>query len=1025
MSDSGKHTAHKALAAVAWTIAGLFVVIIALLWGATYWLTSDRITELVERYAGRYLDADVSVKKAKFTIWSTWPHFRLEIDSLSIVSRTLPADVKRQLPEGSDSLLTLDRFSGGINVVKLIGGDIWLGDVDADGLWLNLVAYNDSINNYNIVLSESESRFKMPYVTVKSLNFRNLKKISYYSAATTAEIEADITDASLRRDSVDRNFYHMNMEGRFDAKVENLEIFRQFPFSLRGDAGLNFKPFKAKFENCSLQLANVTTSVNMSLDVGDEVRISAMQSQVSPFNVMQLLNYLPSAWLPDLNGITSDMEVEASVRLTAPWTLTATTLPSFNVDFTVPSSSLTYRLADGRTFNLHNVNLEASLVFDGRDVDASYFSVPRFEVGGEGMKFDISGRLDGLTGSPWVEVQVKSEADCARLAELWPALKGYSLKGAATGDTKITFGMESLTAGTVRDVNLSGDFDFKGLSLTDNAAKLKIRNDAAHLKLNTSTQALNGAAFAAADANITAQFGDLAVTMPGLALDSKGTTLAGRLGSEDTIAVRVGSKTLSITQQGIKASLEGFKTKLSAIRHARPELASAQYKVMPDTISTGPHTPEWLQMEAPQAWRKLITSWLLSGSIGAESGVLVTDAYPAPFDMGRLALDWTTDSVMLRRIGLSTQATGLEMGGSVANLEKFMLMGGAEPLRLRFDMALDTVNINQLAHTYETGKVKSLMAADPGLTEAQASKEVATVKASDTLSRSDTTTLLLPRNIDADVRLTAAGTVYTNLHLYDLGTHIRLRDGAAEIDSLRISSSFGRAMLNVRMQTANPLAYGVDLGLWLESIDLVRFFEKFQTVAKMWPQMTNLSGFLSAQADMNFRLFPTMDLNIPTLQARIGLEGTDLKVHQSRFIRHITRMLLIRTDKDIEIPTVKVKAQVHDNLLQLDPFLFVFNRYRLHMLGMNDFAGNLYYHIGVEKSPVPFKFGINIEGTYGKPKLRFGGYRYDPDKAMQLNSIVKNDRINVVNEVKYYLRKFLRSASEAAAPQPSDTTGRR
>ncbi len=1025
MSDSGKHTLRKALVATGWTIAGLIVLIIVALWGATYWLTSDRITELTERYAGRYLNADVSMKRAKFTIWSTWPHFRLEIDSLSVVSRTLPDDIRKELPAGSDSLLTLDRFSGGINVVKLIAGDIWLGDVDADGLWLNLVAYNDTVNNYNIVLSESESQFKMPYITVNSLNFRNLKKISYYSAATTADIEADITDASLKRDSTDRNSYHMDMEGRFDAKVQNLELFRQFPFSLRGDAALHFKPFKARFENCKLTLANVTTSVNMSLDVGDEVSISAMRSQVSPFNVMQLLNYLPSAWLPDLNGITSDMVVEAAVRLTAPWTLTATTLPSFNVDFTVPSSSLTYRLADGRTFDLRNVNLEASLVFDGRDVDASYFSVPRFEVGGEGMKFDISGRLDGLTGSPSVEMQVKSEADCGRIAQFWPTLKGYDLQGSAKGDTKITFNMESLTGGAVRDVNLTGDFDFKNLSLNDKAGKLRVKNDAAHLKLKSRTQALSGAAFAAADASVTAQFGNIGLTMPGVVIDSKGTTVAGRLGSEDTISVQIGSKTLSITEQGLKASLQGFKTALSAIRHARPELAAAEYKVMPDTITTGPHTPEWLQLQAPQAWRNLISSWLLSGSVGADSGVLVTASYPAPFNMGKLALDWTTDSVMLRRIGLETQATGLEMGGSVGNLERFLLMGGTEPLRLRFDMALDTVNINQLARTYETGKIKDLMAADPGLSEAQASKEVSTVKESDTLSRGDTTTLLLPRNIDADVRLTAAGTVYTNLNLYDLGTHIRLRDGAAEIDSLRISSSFGHAMLNVKMQTANPLAYGVNVGLWLEDIDLVKFFQKFQTVAKMWPQMTNLSGFLSAQANMDFRLFPTMDLNIPTLQARIGLEGTDLKVHQSHFIRHITRMLLIRTDKDIEIPTVKVHAQVHDNLLQLDPFLFVFNRYRLHMLGMNDFAGNLYYHIGVEKSPVPFKFGINIEGTYGRPKLRFGRYSYDPDKAMQLNSIVKNDRINVVNEVKYYLRKFVRSASQAAAPQPSDTTARR
>ena len=134
---------------------------------------------------------------------------------------------------------------------------------------------------------------------------------------------------------------------------------------------------------------------------------------------------------------------------------------------------------------------------------------------------------------------------------------------------------------------------------------------------------------------------------------------------------------------------------------------------------------------------------------------------------------------------------------------------------------------------------------------------------------------------------------------------------------------------------------------------------------------------------------------------------------QSPFIRKITRMMLIESGDPIHIRDMNIHASIHDNLLQLDPFYFQFDRYKLRMVGVNNFNGDLYYHIGVEKSPVPFPFSVNIEGEFHHPKLRFGGGRYDTAHAERITSqIQEENNMNMVLILRKLLRAFIGEAAK-------------
>ena len=96
------------------------------------------------------------------------------------------------------------------------------------------------------------------------------------------------------------------------------------------------------------------------------------------------------------------------------------------------------------------------------------------------------------------------------------------------------------------------------------------------------------------------------------------------------------------------------------------------------------------------------------------------------------------------------------------------------------------------------------------------------------------------------------------------------------------------------------------------------------------------------------------------------------------------------------------------------------NRYKLGFMGENDFNGNLYYHVSVLKSPIPFKFGINVKGTFDKYKIRFGGAKFKSDQAYDMISLVEHKRVNLVKEMRRYLNEFVHKAALSDTGHPGN-----
>lgn len=1039
------------------TVAVLVIAVTAF----TLYLTPANLTSLINREASDYFMADIRAHNVRFTLWKTFPHLYLEFDSLSIRSRTLdsidPA-LKRKLPADAPALASCGKFLGSINLVKLIGGKIFLKDVTIHDLSLNMVAVNDSVNNYNIIPPTTDAPTPLPYFTADRIRLINSRPLRFFSLATNTRAVATFQQAWLTGSATDRNTYSIMLRGNLRGNVNGLEVLSQFPFELTGKTELNFNPFRVKFSNLAINLGNTRGHLDMSLTLGQEMKINRLIYHVDSFDIMKFLSYLPGNIYPYISGVNADINIIASAMLTAPYSFSASRLPSFEISFRAPDGTISYTVSNRETYTLGYSGVRAEFVFNGDNAEESYFALSNLQLHDKGTDVGVRARMTGLMSTPHVRGEITAVSDLGKAGQV-RFMRPYRPQGLFETKATVDFDINSLTEPTIHNVHIFGNATLQDFAFLCGTPEMTMSADNLSLYYDGRAERVQNADLLSSHITADLDVDRICFLSPGATLTLRGLTLsvggATRLIPADitstgipyTATLQASSVKADIPADSLHILLKGFSVKGSATArkyfdigssakglfaaretYIKHPSASGAVSGLTVTFAMAPlkkdalrpasptdfhdndsaqlqtlrHTPAYLALSAPPEIAQFINSWHLRAAAKASAGKVRLPAYGDSVAFGNMNIACTPDSANISSLTVSTAGTTARLTASASNLRQALTYPVACPLPLKLDLDIDTVNINSLAHSY-------------GGNSTSPKTTVLSAEQAEADSLANSLALLIPRNIEASVNARAKETVYTNLHLYDLSTAIKLSGGRADIRDLRIYSDFGHASLDFTYDTHDMLNLSMAANLGVKDINVVNFFKNFHTLLLMMPQMKNLSGFISAECKGKMQIFPDMYINIPSLWADMAVQGRHLKLHQNHFIRRITKMMLIPNADDIYIKNMDVRATIHDNLLELYPFNFEFSKYKLRMEGLNNFDGKLFYHIGVLDSPLHVPFGINIKGWFHDPQLSFGGAHYNDKNGIHITSqIMEENRMNLIKELKYYLKEFVEKAAEAA-----------
>ena len=420
----------------------------------------------------------------------------------------------------------------------------------------------------------------------------------------------------------------------------------------------------------------------------------------------------------------------------------------------------------------------------------------------------------------------------------------------------------------------------------------------------------------------------------------------------------------------------------------------------------------------------LLRKWRASGSLKAKRARVFTPYFPLRNRLSDISLTFNNDSITVSNTRYRVGRSDFLIDGTISNLTRAVTSrSGRQALMINFRVTSDTIDINQIAAAVFAGAAFS---------EKERRGEVIAIADSDDdneIERSiaaqadstDAGPLLIPTNVEATLRLNARNVIYSDFLFNTLRGSMEVYNGALNMRNLSARTDIGSVDLTAiyRGMTAKDLDFA--FGMQVRDFHVARFLDLVPALDTIMPLLTDMDGIINGEVAAQAALDSVMDIRIPTLNAAVTLTGDSLVLLDAATYRSIGKWMLFKQKERNIIDSMTVRLVVKNSMMQLYPFMFNIDRYKLGVYGNNDLDMNFKYHIAVLKSPIPFKFGINVSGTPDKMKIRLGGAKWDSKSATQTFAIADTTRINLVNQIQNLFRRGVRNA-EASGNLRLDAT---
>ena len=1009
-----------------WVVGCLILLCGIGLWCFTAYFSPQRITRLIENKSSEYLKADIKIGSIDYKIFSTYPWLKFEVDSLTIISESLKEMSPQQLallPAYRDSLASVVKISGKINVHSLMHKKIKLKDIEVVRPVVNIVMVNDSVSNFNIVKKKLPKIKKAPKISLKEMNVESPVEIRFFSLQNDIEAGADIQSFYLTKYAKD--YYQMAFEGKIDGRFGLYELPTSVPLGFSTSLKIDLPEITLWLKDLSLKLAglNFSTTGEMMASA-NSLDIKEAEFNFSVDDIFELLNILPlqlkeKVTLP--KGVSGKLPMNLKAKLEQPYKLCLNKIGRLNIEdlpaisgsLNVEDGNIAFQPPQGKLIFADGVTLNVIGNFNPMDAEETRLELKELKMFGEGISLYVTTEINNLTGEEQ-EFNGYMNFNSNLMRSLSYLLPKSSMKiaGHLKGDVNFSGLAINLGKNGVKNIRIGGDIETQSLDVKEKSiGTIRVKNLEGKYKAIVPSYPLTNYAGAKLDFGFDADslISDNSSTKVILAgLDVKldaYDTVSGSPIPEGTLLVNLKNLNAVNGNNVVAAKDIQFKTigKLQASSNTNYTTVSGAVGTDDELIASRvEHTPLVLEYNGGSPLQTIMTMATLYTEAKVGNGHLETPDYLLPVEFSGIDLTTNLDNVRFKAGNISLGTTDFSMLGEIDGLKPFMTSYSATPLFVSMDIDFDNVDINQLSWGYYGALLKQGKSRD----------SVFYVPPMSPFKAADSVCVVIPRNITADIRLKSKAAEYMQYKFSPLSTDIQIENGDAILRNLTIGTPYCTAVVDWTYSTARLDDIYMKLRAEVRDFKFDSFYSVFPDLLEKAPELHNLTGNINSRIGCDFGMFPDMFMNSSSLKGRFDIQGTGLQFARQGKIEKITHLMLIEGDEPIEVQNLDIKGSYHDNLLELYPFKIRFDNYQLELGGVNNISGDMYYHIALEKSPFHLPFGVNVFGKIKHPEIRVGGTHINDYKA-ELVSEALNSNINL-NIMAYLRHGWLLFIQEAA-----------
>ncbi|MEG2066604.1 MAG: AsmA-like C-terminal region-containing protein [Tannerellaceae bacterium] len=1045
-------------------------------WGI---LPPERLTPLVIEEANKFLEAHLECEKIELTYFETYPHLGIKLTNGRLISHQAEEDTAHieALHIPSDSLLCFTEAIISLRPTDyLFGGKITIGEVRIESPRIYGYVNKQGRANWDIYRSETDStddnkdKEPLPPIDLQKVIIRN-GHFTYDDRQQ--ELFAEIQGFFLNIKG------SMARDGESTLNVETGSkgfLFRSKAYVLSEQLALTFKSRliisnhyeSVRLQGAEMKINNLPFTADGSISSLPNSKRLQMDLNMGLLvnDLNDLLGFIPASYFQDRDKVLAagSVVLEGGIH----GCLGDSVMPT--VDLCCKINNGSYHIK-GMKQGIDTLQMDLDLHLDGLRPDSSFISLEELTLTGLNTSMKMHGKVTNLLQNPAVEAVMKGNIDFTRIGKEFLNPDTLLLQGNMEADMQTSFALNDLLGSRFDRMKSSGQLNIPVFKIYSRPLGIDTYISGGHLSISNSKKesaylgkkklltailtvdsmnikykeeiGMNVSRFemqantspvldTASVIPLTARiaFDQLRTHTPDSVWCTLGKTLlrGGIKPSAGNKRIPVAAATISVDtlkyfyaplRSGMMLGGSTFTIEALPYSEVRKERMEARRKAQTEKhLKSRMAMPQQLQMDTAGNHSQLLSRWEVRGNVVFNQMRAFSRLFPIPMKMEQTNVKFNTNDISLSKARLIVGKSDLTLSGEILHIRQAMLRGGK--LTGNFALTSEYMDCNELMKALNQGMTyeEQQAATSHSATTIDNMSNIDTLQmqaATASATTEEDQLFILPPYLDITLHTNAKQIDFKDLKLEEVKGEVILRDQSVNLSNLRMHSNMGRGDLTMVYTAKNKSGATAGFDLNMEEIQVDRLIGLFPSIDSLLPMLRSFQGVVDCQMTATCKIDSSMSLLLPSLHTACYLHGKNMVLLDGETFTEISKTLMFKNKKRNVIDSVSVDFSVHDNKIEVFPFLVEMDRYKVAVGGTQNLDMNFNYHISVLKSPVPFKLGIDITGNMDDFKYKIVKCRYKDMAKPARQAELDSTRINIRRDIRDAIRKQIREAAPELA----------
>ena len=905
---------------------GCIILLLAIVIGSALWVvfTPERLTPIVRNVAKEYVKCEHHIGKVELTFFSTFPHFGLAIDSLTVVNPVEGAP--------SDTVLSVPHAVTSVDVMALLNEHtLSIPTLHVPDMQANIYIAANGQANYDILAlpqdttTEDTTAFVLPFekiavgelvVSAKSLRYKSepdTMDIALHQTAIQTAIDMVGMRVALHHAQLTTNSLQLAIDGWAeigDTLQTNMRltlndwpvdtVMPLLPFTLPKDIAQLIQGGSASLDaTAAINMANGNASSVTIHNLAARAKQTSLQAQG------EVKDPLGNLWA----NLSANMDVRiADVRQFLPKDMQV----AGRVKGTV---SVQMYLDDLMEMNMHKGKVAGNLQLMGIAYNANGIAA---KLPNNRLTFQIPNSQPSRQEVDWLQATLHTDGADIRMAQPLQA---------DLGNTHIA----------IEANNILGDNPLWHATLSLQSAEqlhaamdsMEVMIDQPDIQAYVAYHTIDTTVMPVVDARIA--FSRLSGHYTDMQADIQASTL-----------------TAQLQAPRLKATLQS-----NQVAAQMPNVAN---------ISTQHISIEAAARYTPQGGNNLLLKWNPRLSVSMQHAKVDLADWEQNIVIPEIDFAYTNRECKIEQSKLIIGNSDFALTGQLRNIGRWLREKGTLEGELNF-----------VSEQTDADQLLAVLSAEEG-TEEEADTENKQAETSN--EKTDSEPFLVPKNVDLTLnteikKATAFGQTATNL-----GGRIYVKDGTLVLEEMGFICNAAKLQLTAMYRTPRRNHIYVGFDYHMLDVNIQELVNMIPQIDSMMPMLRSFKGeaefHLAAETYTNaqYQIKPS------TIRGAASIFGKDLVVMDNETFSTISKLLMFSKKTENRVDSISAEMTIYKKEIDVYPFCVSIDNYMVALGGRHNLDMTFNYDVNVLS---PIYLGVNVSGNLDDLDIKLAPCKFAKD----------------------------------------------